>query len=95
MNRGLSVWLLAGSILASGLAGIALCVTSLAGLPSGAGDSLAGPSGGATLAMLVAGAVVLLCLELAHLSGRRPADATAVHVAGQQSPGALRTRAAP
>ena len=97
MNRESSHWLLAGSILASGLIGMVLSIASLGGFPNGAaGDTPVSLGNGLAMTTLLAGAAAMLGLELRHVSRRRPADATAVVVAGQHSPAATsRTRAAP
>jgi cytochrome bd-type quinol oxidase subunit 2 len=96
MNRELSHWLLAGSILASGLIGIALGVAALSGFPnSKGGDSPASLGTGLAPAMLLVGVMTLLGLEVAHVIRRRPAHVIAAQPVGPQPAGAAqKTRVA-
>jgi hypothetical protein len=84
MDHNRSRQLIAGSIVVSAIASIAMGIGSLSGFSNAAtGDSMAAPMSGEALAILFVGTLIILGLERAHLSGRRAATgARAARAAG-------------
>ena len=75
MDQKRSRQLVAGSIVLTAIASIAMGIGSMSGFSSATtGDSLAAPMNGEALTILLAGTLLILSLERAHLSGRRAAS---------------------
>jgi hypothetical protein len=78
MNRTESHWLAIGSIVATGLVSVILGIVTLQGFRSSAsGDLVISPTmvSWISLAMVLVGTLVLLRLELEHVTSRRTSDA--------------------
>jgi hypothetical protein len=72
MDRNRSRQLVAGSLVVTAIASVAMGIGSLSGFSStSTGDSLAAPMNGEALAILFVGTLTILGLERAHLSGRQ------------------------
>jgi hypothetical protein len=74
MNRRRSHWLNTGATVATGLVGIILGIVTLNGFQgSGSGDLVVSSTmgSGVSLALVLAGTLALLSLDLAHATSRR------------------------
>jgi hypothetical protein len=92
MDRTGSHWLAIGSIVATSVVTIMMGIATLNGFESSASGDLVVPSAvgsGLNLAILLAGTLVLLSLEVGQVRSRRARHATLARPTGRPSPGPI------